>query len=283
VPIQPLRDQTQQVSAREISARITAAVEEEKSRLAREIHDEFGQALTGLQLSVFSLVDWTDEQWRLMALRDAGSRETTQDETRPGEGQSSVLTRELWRRTHLLARALASLHEAMRRVATALRPPILDDLGLIAALEWQVEQFTEQTGIPCSFSVTRPPGSDFDPEQATALFRIMQESLTNIARHAQAGQVDVGLWEDESGLYLQVRDNGKGIASESRASDEPQDDSVTSEDNRSARTGKRSAGLGLRGMRERAQALGGEFHIASGKGLGTTISVWLPLSLGSRG
>jgi signal transduction histidine kinase len=143
----------------------------------------------------------------------------------------------------------------VRRIATELRPPVLDDLGLEAAIEWQIQEFEQRTGIKCRFhSGTRH--LNLDRERATAMFRIFQETLTNIVRHADATQVNINLRKEEDKLILEVQDNGRGV------------------------TGRELSGtrsLGLLGMRERATMLDGEVNIMGRQGKGTTVGVRIPL------
>jgi signal transduction histidine kinase len=142
----------------------------------------------------------------------------------------------------------------VRRIATELRPGILDDLGLVAAVEWAAEEFEARTGTKCRLDL---PEDDIviDPERTTAIFRIFQETLTNITRHAEATEVDVRLAREDGNIVLEVRDNGRGIGEE-----------------------ELSAGrsLGILGMRERALLLGGELTIRGVPGKGTTVKVLIP-------
>jgi signal transduction histidine kinase len=141
---------------------------------------------------------------------------------------------------------------AVRRLATDLRPGLLDDLGLPAAVEWQAQEFERRTGIPCS--VTTTVDETTDPLVATAIFRILQESLNNAARHSRASRVMVSLEECGSDLVLEVRDNGVGI-----------DPTATS-----------TRSIGLVGMRERAQLVGGGLAISGAAGTGTTVRAHVP-------
>lgn len=143
---------------------------------------------------------------------------------------------------------------SVQRIVAELRPGVLDDLGLVAAIEWQCRDFQRRTGIVCHCTVSHED-LRVDPEQATAVFRICQEALTNVTRHAQATEVQVCLEDQEAGLVLRVRDNGRGI---------PQDHL----------TDARS--FGLLGMRERAGLLGGDVQIETQEGNGTTIVLQLP-------
>jgi signal transduction histidine kinase len=139
----------------------------------------------------------------------------------------------------------------VRRISSELRPPILDDLGLAAAIEWQTQQFQARTGIMCQYD---GPGEslDLDQAQSTAIFRIFQEALTNVLRHAQATRVDVTLEEEGTDLVLKIKDNGRGI---------------TTGEQEGSRT------LGLLGMRERAHLIGGRVDFTGIRGQGTTVTL----------
>ena len=189
---------------RALAARLQAAREDERKAVAREIHDELGQALTSIKIDLAALV------------RDV----------RPGPEP---------RRTDSMLNRLDDTIQSVRRLATQLRPSILDHLGLGAAIEWAAAEFEERTGVRCEVQVPEAelPAS---PEQITALFRIFQETLTNISRHAHATCVKVHLYADAGALYLRVEDNGQGM-----------------EQNRRFQT----RSLGIIGMRERALLLGG--------------------------
>lgn len=149
-----------------------------------------------------------------------------------------------------------SIIETVQKIATELRPGILDNLGLTAAIEWQTEEFSSRTGIDCHLDCLEEIDG-LDQARATACFRILQETLTNVARHAGATEVRVSLKPQAGSLMLQVRDNGRGIS----------DHEITD----------RTA-IGLLGMKERAHALGGEFEIKGAAGQGTTVTVSIPLA-----
>jgi signal transduction histidine kinase len=153
-----------------------------------------------------------------------------------------------------LLRLIDETIQSVRRISNDLRPGILDDLGLVAAVEWAAKEFQSRTGTMCLLDL---PENDFviDREVATALFRILQETFTNVARHAHATQVNVRLAREDGSLILEVDDDGKGI----------------SEDQLSA-----GSSLGILGMRERALLLGGELAISGAPGHGTTIKVRIP-------
>jgi signal transduction histidine kinase len=153
-----------------------------------------------------------------------------------------------------VVRLLDEAIHAVRRIVSELRPGILDQLGLVAALEWAAEEFQARTGIRVGF---RAPDASvaIEPERAAALFRIFQEALTNVSRHARATEVDVRLTMEGDTLILRIQDNGRGITEE---------ESV-------ARTS-----LGILGMRERAVLLGGELTIRGSPGHGTTVTARIP-------
>lgn len=216
---------------RALTARLHSVREEERARISREIHDELGQMLTALRMSQSLLI---------AGLRNGGEAPTRE-----------ALAGQLESMQKVVATALASV----RRIATELRPDVLDALGLAAALEWHAAEFTRHTGILCAVSL---PGATIDlaPERATALFRIFQETLTNVARHSGARAVHALLTSSAGIVELTVADDGRGMPPGA------------------ARGGV--ASLGLLGMRERAAMLGGETHIESSPGRGTTVRVRLP-------
>jgi signal transduction histidine kinase len=143
----------------------------------------------------------------------------------------------------------------VRRIASDLRPSVLDELGVVAAIEWQVRRFETSTGIPCTFEAD-PDAPELDRDRATAVFRILQEILTNVLRHAKASQVHVAIGQMGGNFILDVRDDGRGIA---------QDEMVA------------ARSLGLLGMRERALLVGGEVKIQGVPGRGTSVVVTIPL------
>lgn len=199
--------------------------EEERSRIARDVHDELGQKLTALQLEVSML----------------GAR---YHDDPP----------ELSQKLRGLLGLIDVTMDSVRSIAAELRPPVLD-LGLVPAIEWQVQEFQRRTRVPCELAV----GDDdieLDAERATAVFRMLQEALTNIARHAQASQVEITLMRENDRLQLTVEDNGVGMPG-----DRPR--------------GKQS--FGLLGLRERALMVGGEVSIDSEPGR-TTVRIALPVT-----
>jgi signal transduction histidine kinase len=139
-----------------------------------------------------------------------------------------------------------------------LRPGVLDELGLVAAIEWQAKEFQSRTGIQCWFT-SQHEDVQMAPDQATALFRILQEALTNIARHSQASEVEIRLGADARDLILELKDNGIGFIEGEKPS---------------------TQSLGLLGMRERALALRGEVQVRSVAGAGTTVTARIPVADG---
>lgn len=218
---------------RKLAAHLEFVREEERTKIAREIHDEMGQALTCLKMSL----SWLDKK-----LSGAGNGVPR-----------SLLLEEITSMSKLVDTTI----QRVREISIELRPGVLDDLGLMAAIEWQAQEFQSSVGIRCSF--TSSLGNvTLDQNQSTAIFRILQETLTNVARHANASRVDISLNENAGKLILEVRDNGKGITE------------------REIFTSK---SLGLLGMRERALLLGGEVRISGTPGKGTNVSVQIPVNL----
>jgi PAS domain S-box-containing protein len=214
-----------------LAGRLESVREEERTRIALEVHDVLGQALTGLKLDVA----WVHK--RITESIETGQR-------------AAVLAR--------LASALELLDstiESVRDIATTLRPGVLDELGLEAAVEWQAREFQHRTGIACETTIW-PHNMVLGPEQSTSLFRILQEILTNVARHAQATNVHIRLEQSDKHVSLQVEDDGKGITDVEQSGPKA---------------------FGLLGMRLRAQQQGGEFDIQGTAGTGTTVTVRIPL------
>lgn len=199
--------------------------EEERARIAREVHDELGQALTGLKL---------DLSWLSGKVRG---------------------TRGLNGKLKSMAGQIDATILSVRRIATELRPGVLDSLGLAAAIEWQAAEFQERTGIPCELKVAVTE-TIWEQNFTTACFRIFQEMLTNIIRHAQATRVDVHLTENDHALVLTVHDNGRGIT-EKEIGD--------------------AGSIGLIGMKERAAQIGGEVFFSGSPSGGTTVTARVPL------
>jgi signal transduction histidine kinase len=217
---------------RKLAAHLQTAREAERTHIAREIHDELGQALTALKMDLV----WTEE-----VVRGTAEHVTPESILNKIEGMYTLIDNTIG---------------TMRRIATELRPVLLDSLGLSAAMEWQAEEFQNRTGIVCRLEV-EPEEFDVDRERSTAVFRILQEALTNVARHSEATIVVVTLQIDQGALCLSVKDNGKGIADVEQV---------------------RSDSFGLLGMRERVLLFGGNVTIDSGPGLGTKLDVRIPLA-----
>jgi signal transduction histidine kinase len=215
---------------RALASRLQKVREEERTAIAREIHDELGQALTGLKLDIA----WMTHQ--LPRDHEATSQ------------CASIIER------------IDKTLTAVRRIATELRPSVLDQLGLAAALEWQGQEFGARTGIEVDMELCVDTCSISD-EVGSSAFRILQESLTNVARHARATRVVIRLAQSATMLSLDVSDNGVGCPAEPHRGTES---------------------LGLIGMRERALACGGEFGLSCGPNGGTTVSLRVPLTEGAQ-
>jgi signal transduction histidine kinase len=214
-----------------LALRLEGAREDERARVARELHDELGQVLTSLKLEFMWLVD-----------------ELKKNDPKPG----IQLVNKLQALTGLIEVSIQSV----RQISADLRPAMLDHLGLKEAIQWEATKFEARTGIRCrlSWEVNHAPS---DRTRQLALFRILQEALTNVARHAHAGAVRIGLRERGRTLTLTVRDNGRGITKEEMT---------------------RVESIGLLGMNERARLLGGRVAIAGAPGRGTSVTVRIPSS-----
>jgi signal transduction histidine kinase len=211
---------------RNLSAHLQAVREEERTTIAREIHDELGQALTALKL---------DLAW----LKKHGTTDVTA----------------LLNKIAVMEELINSTLQSVKRISTELRPGLLDDLGLSAAIEWQAQEFQRRTGIHCDVFIM-PEEIMVNDGLSTAVFRIFQETLTNVVRHAKATALHVLLRQEAAELLLEVRDNGAGITT-------AQIDSPSS--------------FGLIGIRERVQFLGGEVVFQGIADQGTTVTVTVPL------
>ena len=209
---------------RELSARVLEAREEEKTLIARELHDELGQLLTALKMDV---------AWLRERLTDGG----------------------LAARAHEMAALLDQTVASTRRISAELRPLMLDDLGLADAATWLVDEFGKRSGIHCELRSAGIAGLDVAKPVATAVYRALQESLTNIARHSAAKQAWINLEAQDGAIRLEIEDDGRGIA--------PQD------------VAKRRS-LGLKGMRERFSYLGGTFDVARAPRGGTRVRITVP-------
>lgn len=224
-------DDTMRSQLRALSARLIEVREEERAAISRRVHDELGQALTALQWDVEKLSE------------ELARRVSVHEKTAAGARLKSM------------SEAIDGALRTVRMVASELRPPMLDQFGLLAAIRWQAGEFQSRFGIACEVLSDR---DHYAPSAcaATTLFRIFQEILTNVARHSRASRVRVRLAEESGAITLVVQDNGKGI---------PKHRSLHS--------------LGILGMRERAWLLGGVVEIASGRNAGTTVSVRIPLQI----
>jgi PAS domain S-box-containing protein len=224
-----LRDVTERARAREelsaFASEAHAILEGEKTRIARELHDELAQSLTALKMDTI----WVRDNF-------------------PADGRAAAAK---------LADMLGMLDAtvaATRRIAADLRPLMLDDLGLVPAVEWLVQNFGQRTGVACTLTVDEDV--ELHEPYATAVFRIVQESLANVAKHAAASEVQVRIDRAPGSVVLQVRDNGRGFLTE---------------------TPRKPYSLGLMGLRERTHLLKGSINIASQQGQGTCIDVHIPV------
>ncbi|CAG1772486.1 partial Oxygen sensor histidine kinase NreB, partial [uncultured bacterium] len=210
---------------RRLSSHLDDAREEERTHLAREIHDELGQSLTALKM------DLTD-------IRAHAA-------TFPQQTRDRLLA---------MGSLLDQTAHTVQRLAGELRPPMLDELGLLAAVGWYIQDFEERFGIACTrLRFDDPPATD--RKRATALYRILQEGLTNVARHANAGEVEIQMVHADNTVALIISDDGKGITDEEM---------------------KKLSSHGIIGMRERITAYGGTLSITGRPGIGTTVHASIP-------
>ena len=225
---------------RALATRLQQIREEERVMIAREIHDEMGGGLSGLKM---------DLSWLLRKMGDAD----------PGEERVALMDK-----IHTSNALIDQMIHVVRRISTDLRPSILDDLGLVAAIEWQLSEFTTRTSIPHELA-TAVEYVSLEEEKAVAVFRIFQEALTNVVRHSHATKVAVVLREGERSLFgdeslvLEIRDNGRGITEQEILNSES---------------------LGLLGMKERVLAFGGEISICGEPGGGTALVLKIPRKQG---
>ncbi len=217
-----------------LSRRVLAAQEEERKRISRELHDVIAQMLTGIQIRLATL--------KAEALADARG-----------------LNRKISRTQRLVEKSVDRVH----RFARELRPAVLDDLGLIPALHSFLKSFMQETGV--QVKLTAHTGvEDLNGAKSTALYRVAQEALTNVARHAQASRADVRVRKLPHGVEMRISDNGKGFDIERMWN------------------ARKSQHLGMLGMRERADMVGGTFTVESVPGPGTTLRVQVPCGNGRR-
>lgn len=210
---------------RNLSLHIQSIREEERTSIAREIHDELGQMLTALKIQISLL-----------------SKKLPTDQT------------EIKDKFEKLSENIGLSVETVRKITAKLRPGILDELGLIAAIEWQAKEFSATTGIICSLDISVEEVK-FNPEKTTAIFRIFQEALTNIARHANALRVKISFTEYKNSNILEITDYGKGITKNQV---------------------NNPKSLGILGMKERAMLFGGNLVIKSLMGNGTVVRLEIP-------
>jgi PAS domain S-box-containing protein len=219
----------QREQLRALAERLQRVREEDRKKVARDLHDQIGQILTAIKM---------DMTWMSRHLP---------------ESEGEVLAR--------LSESIKLINDGVKSVRTicsGLRPGVLDDLGLAAAIEWQASEFSSRNGVHCLVSVP-PVDLHLDGDRATATFRIFQECLTNVIRHAQAKSVRVALCQEEESILLVVEDDGIGFC-ESGFSNS-------------------LGSLGLLGMKERAQFCGGDVHVSSSPGNGTTVTVRVPVDI----
>jgi signal transduction histidine kinase len=216
---------------RDLASHLESIREEERSRIAREIHDELGQALTALKMDIH----WVGQ--------------------RLSEDQGLLLEK-----TKAVSRLIDTTTQSVQRISSELRPGLLDDLGLSAAIEWQAAEFQKRTSISCEI-ISDPDDITLHHALSTAVFRVFQEALTNIARHANATEIQIVLRKKSDAVDLTVRDNGRGIT-EKQISDE--------------------RSFGLIGMRERVHHFGGDLTISGMSNKGTTVSATIPFDRKGR-
>ena len=214
-----------------LALRLEVAREEERARVARELHDDLGQVLTSLKLEFSWLVD-----------------ELKNSEPKPGI--------QLVNRLQSLIGLIEISIQSVRQISTDLRPAVLDHLDFEETVRWEATKFEARTGIRCRVT-TELKGEIGNGTLQLALFRILQEALTNVARHADAGAVHISVRQRRRLICLMVKDNGRGITAAERSSIES---------------------IGILGMTERARMLGGQFMISGVRGRGTRVTVEVPAS-----
>ena len=209
-----------------LSAHLQSVLEQERVHIAREIHDELGQALSILQMDLAWLQD------------------------RLPEDRQRLLTKKIQSMSKLIGTTI----EKVQHVSRELRPSVLDDFGLVAAINWHTKEFKNRTGIKCELNVIEEV--EIAEDISTSLFRILQEALTNVVRHAKATRVSIKLIKKEDELILEIKDNGCGISKEQSLD---------------------SNSIGIIGMRERVNVLNGSLNIDGAPNKGTRLSVSVPL------
>lgn len=221
---------------RALSAHLQSSREQERLAIARDLHDELGQALTSLKMD--------------MSMLERKAKSTS------GKFNGATVLGDIETMQGLIAGTI----NKVRSLITELRPEVLDTLGLVPALEWQIEEFHKRTNLAFEFN-TEVEELQLSKEHAVAVFRVFQESLTNVARHAQASKVTARIEKHAGTLWVEIADDGKGITTEDLNA-----------------PGK----FGLLGMRERALLFGGEVTITSTPGRGTTVKIKVPISDGEQ-
>ena len=219
-----------------LSRQLLSAQEEERKKISRELHDVIAQTLTTINI-------------RLAALKKEAALNT------------KGLERSIARTQQLVEQSVNIVHQFARE----LRPAVLDDLGLIPALHTFMKDFTKQTGIRMHFKTFTTRIEQLDGDKRTVLFRVAQEALANVARHAQASEAEVRIRKRDGVICMKICDNGKGF----------QEERVLH--------AKKSKRLGLLGMRERLEMVGGSFTIESAPGKGTTVIAQIPIANGRGG
>lgn len=209
---------------RDLARHLQSIREQERTHIAREMHDKLGQLTTALKMDIIWMKNQISEE---------------------------PLVEKLQAMSNLTDVTIKTI----KRMSSDLRPGILDDLGLLPALEWYLNEYQKRTGIQCSLDIT-PRNIDLDPERTTAVYRILQETLTNVARHAKASRVTANLKKEKNILTLRISDNGVGITPEQISG---------------------SGSYGLLGIQERALAFGGNMKISGKKDKGTTLVATIPL------
>ncbi|HLT24647.1 MAG TPA: response regulator [Ignavibacteria bacterium] len=214
--------ETSKKALRALSARIESIREEEKTRIAREIHDELGQTLTCMKIDAI----WLERKLSEDALRNKAIS---------------------------LIDTIDSTIKTVRKISSDLRPGVIDKLGLLSAIEWQTKEFSKRTGTKCVLNLP-VENIKIDPQRSIAIFRIFQESLTNISKHSDATIVEISVSNINSLLCLEISDNGKGLFNSEKLNS-----------------------FGIIGMKERAIAFGGILTVQNNQGQGVTVKLKLPL------
>jgi signal transduction histidine kinase len=223
--------ETSSPQLRAVSARLLAALEAEKTRIARLLHNDLAQKLTAMAIELALL------------------------ESSLNEKEKKLPPQILQRKIGTLNQLTEGMIESVRRIESELRPKVLDEFGLAAALEWQSQAFQQDSGIHCEFSAV-PQDIVLDSNVSTELFRLFQEILSNVSRHAGASRVEARLEEKAGRLRLEVRDNGRGITESQIAS---------------------AKSLGLLTMRERSALIGGQLNIKGIPGKATVVTIEVPV------